>query len=163
MPRSSSEPSPEPGPQLPRDVADVAGGLFDRLCLDALERPTSEIRHHYDTAPGRRLVLVDARRVPGADLYVIEREVGPDVAVDQEAYVDPHVHTCSSFYVFRGGDADPASLAVEVRLGDEVRVLRSPVQVFIPAGLRHTLRVVGGPGSFIHVVRNGDYDTSLAD
>ena len=45
---------------------------------------------------------------------------------------------------------------------DEVRVLRSPAQVFIPAGLRHTLRVVGGPGSFLHVVRNGDYDSSLA-
>lgn len=140
----------------------MSDSLFDQLSLDALERPTSEIRHHYDTAPGRRMVLVNDSRVPGADLYVIEREVGPDVAIDQEAYVDPHVHNCSSFYVFRGTDADTTSLAVEVRLGDEVRVLRSPAQVFIPAGLRHTLRVVGGPGSFIHVVRNGDYDSSLA-
>lgn len=136
--------------------------LFARYCLHPVERPTSEIRYHYDCAPGRRYLLVDRRLVPEADLYVIERRVGPEVGADQEPYVDPHVHNCTSFYIFRGSEADPASLAVEVRLGDEVRVLRSPCQVYIPAGLVHTLRVVGGPGSFIHVVLSGDYDESLA-
>lgn len=147
----------------PRGVRAMPGkGLFDRYCLRPAERPTSEIRYHYDTAPGRRYLLVDRRLVPEADLYVIERRVGPEVGADQEPYVDPHVHNCTSFYIFRGSEEDPESLAVEVRLGEEVRVLRSPCQVFIPAGLVHTLRVVGGPGWFIHVVLKGDYNESLA-
>lgn len=137
--------------------------LFDRYCLYPEERRTSEIRYHYDSAPGKRYLLVDRRKVEDSDLYVIERRVGPDVRPEQEAYVDPHIHRCTSFYIFRGGETDPASLAVEVQLGDEKRVLRSPCQVFIPAGLIHTLRVVGGPGSFIHVVLSGDYNSSLMD
>lgn len=138
-------------------------GLFERYCLEPEERRTSEIRHHYDHAPGRRYLLVDRRRVAGADLYVIERQVGPEVGPDQADYVDPHVHNCTSFYIFRGSEADPTSLAVEVQLGGEKRVLRSPCQVFIPAGLLHTLRVVGGPGTFIHILLSGDYDSSLVD
>lgn len=137
--------------------------LFDRYTLHPEERRTSEIRHHYDHAPGKRYLLVDRSKLPEADLYVIERRVGPDAGPDQADYVDPHVHNCTTFYIFRGSDADPASLAVEVQLGEEKRVLRSPCQIFIPAGLRHTLRVVGGPGSFVHVVLRGDYNCSLKE
>lgn len=89
--------------------------------------------------------------------------VGPEPGPEQADYVDPHVHNCTSFYIFRGGESDPGSLVVEVLLGSEKRVLRSPCQVFIPAGLRHTLRVIGGPGRFIHVVLSGDYDSSLVE
>lgn len=135
--------------------------LFDRYVLLPKERPTSEIRYHYDTAPGKRYVLINQDRLPEADLYVIERRVGSGVTAEQEPYVDVHRHNCSSFYIFRGTEAAPDSLHVEVRLGDEVRIVQSPCQVFIPAGLSHTLRIVRGPGSFVHVVLRGDYDSSL--
>lgn len=42
--------------------------LFDRYCLFPEERPTSEIRHHYDHAPGKRFLLVDRRKLPEAEL-----------------------------------------------------------------------------------------------
>lgn len=137
--------------------------LFDRYCLYPEERRTSEIRYHYDHAPGRRYLLVDRSKLAEADLYAIERRVGPDASPGQADYVDPHVHNRTSFYIFRGEEANPASLAVEVLLGEETRVLRSPCQVFIPAGLRHTLRVIGGPGSFLHVVLHGDYNETLVE
>ena len=135
--------------------------LFDRYVLRPKVRPTSEIKYHYDTAPGSRFVLVNQDRLPESDLYVIERRVDAAVTPEQEAYVDLHRHNCTTFYVFRGAEATPDSLQVEVQLGEEVRVVQSPCQVFIPAGLPHTLRIVRGPGSFIHVVLRGDYDSSL--
>lgn len=121
----------------------------------------TELRHHR-AGPGKRYVLVDNRFVPGAGQYCIARHI-PQLDDYGPGHVDTHVHHCDSLFVFLGEEEGYAGLSVEVTLGDEVFLVRSPASVFIPAGVAHGYRVVGGAGTYLNHVLAGDYNSSLLE
>ena len=62
------------------------------------------------------------------------------------------------------GDAeDLTGLSVEVSVGENTFAVRSPASVFIPAGVEHSYRVLGGAGLFVNHVLAGSYNNSLLD
>ncbi|MER5968942.1 hypothetical protein ABT112_04195 [Streptomyces sp. NPDC002055] len=121
----------------------------------------TELRYHR-AGPGERYVLVDNRFVPGADQYCIARRI-PQLDDYGAGHVDTHVHHCDSLFIFLGENAGYDGLRVEVTLGDRVFPVQSPASVFIPAGVAHGYRVVGGAGTYLNHVLAGDYNSSLLD
>jgi 2-isopropylmalate synthase len=73
------------------------------------------------------------------------------------------VHNCDSVFLFLGSDEDYRGLEVEVLLGGQLRRLQSPASVFIPAGVEHSYRYLGGSGTYINFVHKGDYHESLLE
>jgi 2-isopropylmalate synthase len=120
-----------------------------------------ELRYHR-VGPGNRFVLLDNRFVPGAGQYCIARRI-PRMDDYGSGHVDSHVHHCDSLFVFLGADDDYQGLSVEVNLGDEYFPVDSPASVFIPAGVRHSYRVLGGAGTYLNYVLAGDYNSSLLE
>lgn len=120
-----------------------------------------ELRYHR-AGPGNRFVLLDNRFVPGAGQYCIARRI-PRMDDYGSGHVDSHVHHCDSLFVFLGADDDYQGLSVEVNLGDEYFPVDSPASVFIPAGVRHSYRVLGGAGTYLNYVLAGDYNSSLLE
>ncbi|EST38933.1 hypothetical protein N566_04780 [Streptomycetaceae bacterium MP113-05] len=120
-----------------------------------------ELRYHRK-GPGDRYVMVDDRFVPGAGQYCIARRI-PKMDDYGAGHVDSHVHYCDSLFMFLGDEASYQGLSVEVGLGDETFQVRSPASVFIPAGVRHSYRVVDGSGTYLNHVLAGDYNSSLLE
>jgi len=118
--------------------------------------PVGEIPHHdmsrfqeeRDVIP---MNYLDESLVPEADLVVHVSEV-KRVAPDFKPYVAPHQHEVSSFYGLVG------DLTVEVLLDDEKREVTSPASIFIPPGLRHSIRPLRGKGYMIIILRRGKYE-----
>lgn len=121
----------------------------------------TELRYHR-TGPGDRYVLVDHRFVPGCGQYCIARRI-PHLDDYGSGHIDTHVHYCDSLFVFLGDGTGYTGLQVEVTLGDRVTPLESPASVFIPAGVPHSYRVVGGAGTYLNHVLAGDYNSSLLE
>ncbi|MFI5634130.1 hypothetical protein ACIA8E_33125 [Streptomyces sp. NPDC051664] len=121
----------------------------------------TELRYHR-AGPGERFVLVDNRFVPGADQYCIARRI-PQMDDYGAGHVDTHVHHCDSLFMFLGEETGYAGLTVEVTLGERVFPVQSPAAVFIPAGVAHGYRVVGGAGTYLNHVLAGEYNSSLLD
>ncbi len=121
----------------------------------------TELRYHR-AGPGERFVLVDNRFVPGADQYCIARRI-PHLDDYGAGHVDTHTHHCDSLFIFLGEEEGYQGLSVEVTLGDQVMPLESPASVFIPSGVAHGYRVVGGAGTYLNHVLAGDYNSSLLD
>lgn len=121
----------------------------------------TELKYHR-AGPGQRYVLVDNRFVPGAEQYCIARRV-PLLDDYGTGHIDIHAHCCDSLFIFLGDDADYGGFFVEVTLGEEIFPLESPASVFIPAGVPHGYRVVGGAGTYLNHVLAGDYNSSLLD
>ncbi|HEY0310976.1 MAG TPA: hypothetical protein VGC56_00625 [Allosphingosinicella sp.] len=121
----------------------------------------TELRHHR-AGPGFRHVMIDERFVRHARQYCIVREI-PHQDGPAPGHVDPHRHVCDSLFMFLGSGPGLAGLEVEVMLDGEVRALRSPAAMFIPAGALHSYRVLGGEGCYINHVAHGDYEGSLLD
>ncbi|GGK78900.1 2-isopropylmalate synthase [Mangrovihabitans endophyticus] len=121
----------------------------------------TELRHHR-AGPGERFVLVDERFVPGAAQYCIARHI-PELDDYGAGHVDTHVHHCDSLFAFLGSRDGYEGLTVEVTLGSQVFQVHSPSSVFIPAGVPHGYRVIGGSGTYLNHVLAGDYNSSLLD
>lgn len=121
----------------------------------------TELRHHR-AGPGERYVLVDDRFVPDAGQYCIARRI-PQLDDYGAGHVDTHVHHCDSLFMFLGEGPGYTGLSTEVWLDDEVFAIESPASVFIPAGVRHGYRVVGGAGTYLNHVLAGEYNASLID
>jgi 2-isopropylmalate synthase len=121
----------------------------------------TELRHHRH-GPGERYVLVDDRFVAGAGQYCIARRI-PRLADYGAGHVDTHVHDCDSLFVFLGDEDGYRGLRVEVSLGGRVFAAESPTSVFVPAGVSHGYRVLGGAGTYLNHILAGDYNASLLD
>lgn len=121
----------------------------------------TELRHHRH-GPGDRFVMIDERFVPDCRQYCIVRRV-PRMQAYGAGHVDRHRHTCDSLFLFTGDSDDLTGLAVEVSLGERTFRLDSPASVFIPAGVEHSYRVLGGAGLFVNHVLAGSYNDSLLD
>ena len=119
-------------------------------------KPVGEIPHH-DMArfQEEREVIpmnyLDESLILGADLVVHVTEV-KTVPLDFKPYVAPHQHEVSSFYGLVG------DLTVEVLLDDEHREVTGPASIFIPPGLKHSIRPLRGKGYMIIILRQGKYE-----
>ncbi|MCG6122421.1 MAG: hypothetical protein MEP57_06910 [Microvirga sp.] len=121
----------------------------------------TELRHHRH-GPGERYVMIDERFVPDCRQYCIVRRV-PKLETYGPGHVDRHAHTCDSLFLFMGDEPDLTGLSVEISLGEDTFSLASPASVFIPAGMEHSYRVLGGAGLFVNHVGAGAYNESLLD
>jgi len=119
----------------------------------------SELQFHRH-GPGWRYVMMDDRFVNDARQYCILRKI-PQIDDFGAGHVDDHVHGCDSLFMFVGEEPDLTGLHVEVVLADAILPVSSPASVFIPAGMRHSYRVVGGAGFYFNHVLAGDYNSSL--
>lgn len=135
---------------------------YGKFILKPDMRPTSEIRHHHDNAPGRRFVFLDREKCPLSSIYTIVRHAR-DIPPGQQAYVEPHTHRCDSEFMFIGDNHDMTGLTATVLLGNDEFTVESPAAVFIPKGMRHSVRLTAGSGKFINIVCHADYNSSLAD
>ncbi|MDH3444663.1 MAG: hypothetical protein OEN50_12100 [Deltaproteobacteria bacterium] len=123
-------------------------------------RPTTEIKHHTDAAPGVRYVFVDGKLKPEAGFYTVVRSV-KNVKATQANYVDKHRHNCDTYHITIGTGPELSGLQVEFIVGDETIVVDSPAGVHIPAGTPHSQRIIGGSGHFFNFVPKGYYNDSL--
>ena len=121
-------------------------------------RRTSEVLFHRDNAPGLRFLAIDASKRPGAPIYLAVRRVDqvPDA---QGEYIDWHVHSVDSLYVFLGDGENLTGLSAVVRTGDEETSVQSPMTVFIPKGCPHCYKLTGGSGTYLSIVLSGDYNS----
>ena len=123
-------------------------------------RPTTEIKHHTDAAPGVRYVFIDGKLKPEAEFYTVVRAVS-NVKTTQAGYVDKHTHNCDTYHIVIGTGKELTGLKTEFVIGDKKVVAESPVGVHIPAGVPHSQRMVEGSGSFFNFVPKSNYNESL--
>lgn len=133
---------------------------FSRYIVRSEIRPTSELKFHYDTAPGERHVLVDAIKMPEANFYTIVRNAF-NVEPTQAKYVDEHRHNCPTYHLFIGNEPDLTGLRAEMVIADERSFVESPAAVHVPEGIPHYYRLIGGSGKFFNIVPQGSYNESL--
>jgi len=132
-----------------------------RYILKPDVRKSSEIKHHYDNAPGLRYVFLDRAKLPETSLYTIVRAV-KDLLPGQAPYIDPHTHNCDSEFLFIGDNEDLTGLTAYVWLVEERFLVESPASVFIPRNVLHNVQLLSGSGKFINIVLHSDYNQSLA-
>ncbi len=123
-------------------------------------RPTTEIKHHSQAAPGVRYVFVDGKLKPEAEFYTVVRAV-ENVKATQADYVDKHRHNCDTYHITIGTGPELRGLQVEFVIDDEKIVVDSPIGVHIPAGTPHSQRIVGGSGHFFNFVPRANYNDGL--
>lgn len=80
------------------------------------------------------------------------------VSQSQPDYVDEHIHSVDSLYVFIGEGEEIQGLTALIRMGDQEIEVESPGTMFIPAGIRHSCKITGGHGIFLTLVLSGDYE-----
>ena len=118
--------------------------------------PVGEIPHHdmsrfqkeRDVVP---MNYLDDSLLAETDLVVHVTEI-KRVPPDFKPYVQLHQHEVSSFYGLVG------DLTVEVQLGDEKREVTGPASIFIPPGLKHSIRPLRGKGHMVIILRQGKYE-----
>jgi 2-isopropylmalate synthase len=133
---------------------------LDDLVIEPEVRSAAELPHHR-AGPGDRYLLIDESRLDGCGQYCIVRRIpegDPGLG-----HVDTHRHNVDSLFVFLGSAEGLTGLRVQVTVGEEERTLDAPRSVFIPAGVRHSYRVLGGEGLFLNVVLAGTYARSLLE
>jgi hypothetical protein len=133
---------------------------FARCIFGPERRASSEIEYHRETAPGRRYVFVDGKLLPRAGFYAALRTVA-GVAPTQSEYVERHAHNCDTYHVAIGTGPDGSGLKIEFTIGEEKILAESPLGVHVPAGARHSQRIVEGSGHFFNFVPKSNYSESL--
>lgn len=123
------------------------------------EKGASELKYHRN-GPGTRWVLMDHRIDPRSTLYVIQRKFHEDPL---ESHVDRHTHHCDSVFIFWGDSNDGKGLSCLVQVGNEEKVVHSPVSIFIPAGIEHSYTYLGGKGTYTNIVLAPEYNQSLIE
>jgi len=105
-------------------------------------------------------VFIDSKKMPGADFYTIVRNAF-NVKPTQAKYVDRHRHNCDTYHLFIGNETDFTGLRAEVIIDDQTSVIESPAAVYVPEGVPHCYRLIGGSGKFFNIVPKGSYNESL--
>ena len=129
------------------------GGVF----IPMVVRPTSELKFHHDIAPGVRYLAIDRSLYKDAPIYIAVRRVR-NVEQNQAEYVDSHVHSVDSLYLFIGDEDELKGLHAVMRIEDQEREIESPMTVFIPKGLRHSYKMTDGSGIYVSILLDGDYN-----
>ena len=111
---------------------------------------------------GERYVMIDDRIVDDARQSCVVEHVSSS-SDHGRTHPEPHRHGVDSLYLFLGGAENLLGLKVEASLADRAFRVESPASVFVPAGLEHGYRVIGGSGLIVHHVLAGTYASSLLD
>jgi 2-isopropylmalate synthase len=120
-------------------------------------RKTSELKYHNDKSPGQRYLAIDNTLLAISSLYCAVRRVNT-VPTDQPEYVESHVHSVDSLYLFIGEGMGLTGLKAIIRIGNETREIESPMSVFVPKGTRHSYKLIAGSGTYINIVLDGNYN-----
>jgi hypothetical protein len=125
-------------------------------------RKSSEAIFHRDVAPGFRYVAMDKSLYPESPIYIMARRV-KHVPENQREYIDWHVHSVDSVYLFIGDGDGMRGMYGVVRYGEKEKNIESPMTVFIPRGIRHCYKLNRGSGLYISVLLSGDYNECTFD
>ncbi len=125
-------------------------GVEERSAAGELKKHTEEL--------GRRFVFVDNKNYPKGKLYTITRAV-----VDVKTPYEPagiRAHTVDAVMMFMGFGERLEGLTAEVTLNRETFELKSPASVYVPAGVKHSYRLLKGSGTYTKIVLapGGDYN-----
>jgi len=111
---------------------------------------------------GDSRVMLDDRIVEDARQCCIVEVVRASPHKDR-GHLAPERHGVDSLFLFLSGAENLAGLEVEVSLADRTFRVESPASVFVPAGVVHGYRVIGGSGLIVHHVLTGRYESSRLD
>ena len=109
---------------------------------------------------GETRVMLDDRIVEDARQSCIVEYVRAS-SHEARGHLAPERHGVDSLLLFLSGADNLAGLEVEVSLADRTFRVESPASVFVPAGVVHGYRVLGGSGVIVHHVLTGGYESSL--
>ena len=126
--------------------------------LEVAKRPAKgELKKHASEL-GERYVFVDKGNMPAGKMYVVARVVRDVRKVYEPAA--PRKHDVDAVMLFLGSGRGLVGLRAEVELGPERRSIESPSAVYVPAGVQHTYRILGGSGTYVKIVLapGGDYN-----
>ena len=101
---------------------------------------------------GPLYAFVNKNIVEEADLTIFVHYI-KKVPQPPPEYVFPHVHEVSQAYIF-----PTEGLKFEVTLEDEKYVVESPAAVFIPPGVKHSLKMLEGSGIEVCITRKAWYE-----
>jgi len=132
---------------------------YEHLIGRPFLKSAKELVHHRE-GQGTRHVFINQRNIPTTSLYQIVRDV-ENATEDITSHVGMHAHNCPSTFLFIGKGHDLRGLICEVTLGDERYMLESPASVFIPGGVLHSYRFIGGSGYFVNTLLSPDYNSSI--
>lgn len=107
---------------------------------------------------GHRFVFVDNKNYPNGKLYTITRAL-----VNVKTPYEPagaRSHTVDAVMIFMGFGEKLEGLKAEVTLGRKSHVVNSPASIYVPAGVRHSYKVLKGSGTYTKIVLapGGDYN-----
>jgi len=129
-------------------------GKYDKYIVkpfDWGERPLIGHNRKVMNELGPLMAFLNEDMVKDTDLDVFIHFI--DVKSDDgPEYVEPHVHDFSQAYIF-----PEEGLTFEVELDGEKYVKESPITVFIPAGVKHTIRMIKGKGFEVSLTRTSKY------
>jgi hypothetical protein len=123
-------------------------------------RVSEDIPHHDSSTMsqiGANMVLLDDKSYPSAGIRMTTRQV-LNVPKDVPDYVEMHSHDVDQVFVFFGEPDNPESLEVEFIFEGEKFNIKSPMTVFVPKGVAHTQKVIGGSGRYITLLMQGTYE-----
>lgn len=124
-------------------------------------RPTPDVPYHHDRAPGQKYLILADSVVPGSPIYVALRRIN-EVPPEAPRWLDPHGHTCNSFYIFLGDAADLSGLQAMATIGDLTFPIAAPATVLIPPRTLHHYWYTAGSGWYVQVTLTPEYTDSLA-
>ena len=101
---------------------------------------------------------MDNKNYPEGKLYTITRAV-----VDVKSPYEPagaRAHTVDAVMIFMGFGEKLQGLRAEVTLGRRSTVVDSPASVYVPAGVKHSYKILKGSGTYTKIVLapGGDYN-----
>lgn len=123
-------------------------------------RPMDDVPYHHLGAPGQKYLVLDESVVVGSPVYVALRRINY-VPPERPRWLDPHEHTCNSFYVFVGDGEDLTGLAAIAQIGERQIAVASPVAVLIPPRVLHHYWYTGGSGWYVQITLSPSYAASL--
>ncbi len=123
-------------------------------------RVSEDIPHHDSSTMGQigaNIVLLDSKSFEDADVRITTRQV-KNVPKEVPDYVELHTHEVDQIFVFFGEPDNEESLEVQFVFEDETYNIASPMTVYVPKGVPHTQKVVGGSGRYITILMQGSYE-----
>ena len=131
----------------------------DVLTEPAVAISVSKLNYH-QTVPGILWAMIDERLVNGYLQYCIVHPISRLKNYDVK-HVDTHVYDGDSLFLFIGEDEGLRGLKVELDLSGAIHIIESPANLFIPAGLKHSYRVITGQGFIMNHVFSSSYNSGL--
>ena len=117
-------------------------------------QPKGALPYHDTTTThelGPSYHCMNSSLVAGADIYVDVNQIKQVPTDFTSAVAEPHRHPVSKVYTIID------DLTVEVSLDGEKHEVSGPAAVFVPAGMRHTLRPLRGSGYVVVTMTGGEF------